>query len=89
MGWFGSQSRWTTGSACVGKDTHTLSIQPDQRGHLPPSGELNILAKAREYLEDSEESGFEDAEAGAPGWSGTCKSMVIGSGYVDRRLCDG
>ena len=54
------------------------------------SSELNILAKAREDREDSEESGLEDVvAAGSLGWSGTGKPMVIGSGYVERRLCDG
>ena len=53
------------------------------------SSELNILAKAREDREDSEESGLEEAEANAPhGWPGTGKLMVIGSGHVERRLCD-
>ena len=41
----------------------------------PLSSELNILAKAREEREDSEESGLEDAVANAPqGWLGAGKN---------------
>ena len=39
---------------------------------------------------DSGESGLEEEVVGAPsGWPGKGKPMVIGSGYMERRLCDG
>ena len=66
------------------------AFDPSSSERPPLSSELNILAKGREDREDSEESGLEDAEADAPqGWPGIGKPMVIGSGYVERRLCDG
>ena len=69
---------------------HPQAFDPSSSARPPLSSELNILAKAREDREDSEDSGLEDAEADAPqGWPGTGKPMVIGSGYVERRLCDG
>ena len=69
---------------------HPQAFDPSSSSRPPVSSELNILAKAREDREDSEESGLEDAEADAPqGWPGTGKLMLIGSGYVERRLCDG
>ena len=72
------------------RDWHPHAFDPSSAARPPLSTELNILVKAREDREDSEESGLEDAEAEAPqGWPGTGKPMVIGSGYVERRLCDG
>ena len=69
---------------------HPHAFDPNSSTRPPLSSELNIPAKAREEREDSEESGLEDAEADAPqGWQGTGKPMVIGSGYVERRVCDG
>ena len=69
---------------------HPQAFDPSSSARPPSSSELNILAKARDGCEDSEESGLEDAEANAPqGWSGKGKPMLIGSGYVERRLCDG
>ena len=69
---------------------HPQAFDPSSSARPPLSSELNILAKAREDREDSEESGLEGAEANAPqGGSGTGKPMLIGSGYVERRLCDG
>ena len=69
---------------------HPQVFDPSSSSRPPLSSELNILAKAREDREDSEESGLEDAEATAPqGWPGTGEPMLIGSGYVERRLCDG
>ena len=81
---------------CHGRNLQDLfrrrphAFDPTCSDRPPLSGELNILAKAREEREDSEESGLEDAVANAPqGWLGVGKPMVIGSGYVERRLCDG
>ena len=69
---------------------HPQAFDQSSSSRPPLSSELNILAKAREDREDSEESGLEDAEADAPqGWPGTGKPMLVGSGYVERRLCDG
>ena len=69
---------------------HPQAFDPSSSTRPPLSSELNILAKAREDCEDSKESELEDAEANAPqGWSGTGKPVLIGSGYVERRLCDG
>ena len=49
---------------------HPQAYDPSSSARPPLSSELNILAKAREDREDSEESGLEDAEADAPhGWS--------------------
>ena len=63
------------------RDWHPHAFDPSS-SERPP---LSI-----EHREDSEESGLEDAEADAPqGWPGTGKPMVLGSGYVERRLCDG
>ena len=43
-----------------------------------PARSEKILVKAQENREDSEESGLEDVEAGAPPeWSGTSKPFVI------------
>ena len=78
---------------CHGRNLQDLfrrrphAFDPTCSDRPPLSGELNILAKAREEREDSEESGLEDAVANAPqGWLGAGKPMVIGSGYVERRL---
>ena len=49
----------------------------------PLSRELNILAKAREDREDSEESGLEDAEADAPqGWQAQANPCSSDRGMV-------
>ena len=72
------------------RDWHPHAFDPSSSERPPLSSELNILAKGREDREDSEESGLEGAEADAPqGWPGKSKHLVIGSGYVERRLFDG
>ena len=72
------------------RDLYPHAFDPSGSARTPLASELNILAKAREDREESDESGLEDAEAQAPpGWSGSGRPMVIGSGYVERRLCDG
>ena len=72
------------------RDRRPHAFDPRTSERPPLSSELNILSKGREDREDSEESGLKDAEANAPqGWQGTGKPLVIGSGYVERRLCDG
>ena len=72
------------------RDIFPHAYDPSGTARAPMASELDILAKAREDREESDESGLEDAEAQAPpGWSGTGKPMLIGSGYVERRLCDG
>ena len=53
---------------------HPQAFDPSSSARPPLSSELNLLAKAREDREDSEESGLEGAEADAPqGWPGTGK----------------
>ena len=72
------------------RELHPHAFDPSSSERPPLSSGLNILAKAREDRENSEESGLAEAEANAPhGWQGTGKPMVIGSVYVAWRLCDG
>ena len=61
-------------------ELHPHAFDPSSSKRPALSRELNVLAKAREDRE-------EEAEANAP--PGTGNPMVIGSGYVERRLCDG
>ena len=69
------------------------AYDPSSSARPPFSSELNLLARAREDCEDSEESGLEDAEADAPQAS-QCSSdrSVSKEGFVTvkvsaRRVC--